>query len=596
MGNCCSSKRANGYDPESDTDAQKILEEITHSVTGGGHGHHQHANNKRHSAGNTAELKPLTAENNVNGKRNSLKSKNNIEEEREDLISASVQQQLSSQDSFDSTTSGPHSFPQQKSHTHTHTRQVSTEKVGSFGPQFKTPISSIPHHMRMEGFQRAKHNSTSSLYIKSTLSTPDNDEILKCMANALLYHIERGTNTPQKVIEIFSEEKYPISKGKLELKTIPTVDTIYKFIRDIFKAERLDSECAIMCLAYVERIITFTGVTLNPTNWRRIILSALILASKVWEDQSVWNVDFLPVFDNLTATDLNNLERQFLALLQYNVSLTASVYAKYYFELRTFSKLDSTHFPLKPLDKAGVKRLEDHSKASEYRVKTFKRSASVDQINPPEPHTRADPNVYNISLNFTSLPLKVCQEAAGYAKNFASCGCPYVFGADDCSCGSGGMDCSGLVYRSYHLAGWTGIHRVAKDQYTQGTPCGSSSTSSSSTSTISSGTSGTGSSGSSSGSGSGSGSGSSSGYSGSGVELGNNIRGGVCTPWETSGCNTGDILFFCFDDGRPCPNHELMALGNGVFAECPHKGLDCRVITVIPYHQDDFYGCKSICS
>jgi hypothetical protein len=78
----------------------------------------------------------------------------------------------------------------------------------------------------------------------------------------------------------------------------------------------------------------------------------------VWEDQSVWNVDFLPVFDNLTAQDLNKLERQFLALLQYNVSLTASLYAKYYFELRTFSKVDSTHFPLQPLDKLNAKRLE----------------------------------------------------------------------------------------------------------------------------------------------------------------------------------------------------------------------------------------------
>ncbi len=84
----------------------------------------------------------------------------------------------------------------------------------------------------------------------------------------------------------------------------------------------------------------------------------LLIAQQVWEDQSVWNVDFLPVFDNLTAQDLNKLERQFLALLQYNVSLTASLYAKYYFELRTFSKVDSLHFPLQPLDKLNAKRLE----------------------------------------------------------------------------------------------------------------------------------------------------------------------------------------------------------------------------------------------
>jgi hypothetical protein len=265
-------------------------------------------------------------------------------------------------------------------------RQGSASNMKVF-PRFKKPLSAIPQHMLREGFSRQKHNSTSSLYINSTISQPDNDELLKCMATAVLYHIEKGVASLNKTFyDIFNEEKIPIQKSKVDCKKMPDVDTIYKFLSMIFKAERLDSECAIMCLAYIERIIELTGLTMDPTNWRRIVLSALILASKVWEDQSVWNVDFLPVFDNLTAQDLNKLERQFLALLQYNVSLTASLYAKYYFELRTFSKLDSEHFPLQPLDKLNAKRLEDHSLASEYRVKTFKRSASVDQLQPIRVH------------------------------------------------------------------------------------------------------------------------------------------------------------------------------------------------------------------
>lgn len=268
-------------------------------------------------------------------------------------------------------------------------RQGSSTNIKVF-PKFKKPISAIPQHLLREGFQRQKHNSTSSLYINSTMAQPDNDELLRCLATAILYHIEKGVQSPHKTFyDIFNEEKFPITKSKIDARKMPDVDVIYKFLAMIFKAERLDAECGIMCLAYVERMITLTGLTMDPVNWRRIVLSALILASKVWEDQSVWNVDFLPVFDNLTAQDLNKLERQFLALLQYNVSLTASLYAKYYFELRTFSKVDSTHFPLQPLDKLNAKRLEDHSQASEYRVKTFKRSASVDQLTPVNAHTPA---------------------------------------------------------------------------------------------------------------------------------------------------------------------------------------------------------------
>eukprot|EP00026_Physarum_polycephalum_P007908 Phypoly_transcript_07979.p1 GENE.Phypoly_transcript_07979~~Phypoly_transcript_07979.p1 ORF type:complete len:385 (+),score=74.01 Phypoly_transcript_07979:177-1331(+) len=268
-------------------------------------------------------------------------------------------------------------------------RQGSSANIKVF-PKFKKPISAIPQHLLREGFQRQKHNSTSSLYINSTMAQPDNDELLRCLATAILYHIEKGVQSPHKTFyDIFNEEKFPITKSKIDARKMPDVDSIYKFLAMIFKAERLDAECGIMCLAYIERMITLTGLTLDPVNWRRIVLSALILASKVWEDQSVWNVDFLPVFDNLTAADLNKLERQFLALLQYNVSLTASLYAKYYFELRTFSKVDSTHFPLQPLDKLNAKRLEDHSQASEYRVRTFKRSASVDQLTPVNAHTPA---------------------------------------------------------------------------------------------------------------------------------------------------------------------------------------------------------------
>jgi len=280
------------------------------------------------------------------------------------------------------------SSPQPRSKSHPPPSRKQTQSDNPKFPKFKKPLSAIPNHLRLEGFARQKHNSTSSLYINTTLSKPDTDEVLHCMAQAVLYHIEKGVTSHHKTFfEIFDEAKFPITKEPVDTKRIPTSEDIYHFISTIFRAERLDPECAIMCLAYIERIIVLTGITIDPSNWRRVVLSALILASKVWEDQSVWNVDFLPVFDNLTAADLNKLERQFLALLQYNVSLNASLYAKYYFELRTFSQVDPQNFPLQPLDKLSAKRLEDHSQASEHRVRTFKRSASVDQLHPVEPHT-----------------------------------------------------------------------------------------------------------------------------------------------------------------------------------------------------------------
>jgi hypothetical protein len=43
---------------------------------------------------------------------------------------------------------------------------------------------------------------------------------------------------------------------------------------------QLPSECAILALAYTERLIGLSGITLHASNWRRVVLSTVILASK----------------------------------------------------------------------------------------------------------------------------------------------------------------------------------------------------------------------------------------------------------------------------------------------------------------------------
>jgi hypothetical protein len=78
----------------------------------------------------------------------------------------------------------------------------------------------------------------------------------------------------------------------------------------------------------------------------------------VWEDLAVWNVDFVSIFKNLNIKDLGFLEKQLLKLLEYNVSVPSSLYAKYYFELRELAEKDAKSFPLTPLDKDRAEQLE----------------------------------------------------------------------------------------------------------------------------------------------------------------------------------------------------------------------------------------------
>lgn len=54
----------------------------------------------------------------------------------------------------------------------------------------------------------------------------------------------------------------------------------------------------------------------------------------------------------------NELERQFLELLQFNINVSASVYAKYYFDLRELADTHELAFPLEPLSTERALKLE----------------------------------------------------------------------------------------------------------------------------------------------------------------------------------------------------------------------------------------------
>jgi len=54
----------------------------------------------------------------------------------------------------------------------------------------------------------------------------------------------------------------------------------------------------------------------------------------------------------------NELERSCLEYLQFNINVPSSVYAKYYFDLRTLANTNDLSFPLEPLSKEKALKLE----------------------------------------------------------------------------------------------------------------------------------------------------------------------------------------------------------------------------------------------
>lgn len=81
------------------------------------------------------------------------------------------------------------------------------------------------------------------------------------------------------------------------------------------------------------------------------------------------------------------MERQFLEMLQFNINVPSSVYAKYYFDLRSLAEANDLAFPGEPLSKERAQKLEAMSRVCEDRVTAealkngIKKWSSLDNVN-----------------------------------------------------------------------------------------------------------------------------------------------------------------------------------------------------------------------
>lgn len=236
-----------------------------------------------------------------------------------------------------------------------------------------------------------KYNSCSTIYVDdSTVSQPNLKSVIRLVSCAIHYHIKRRTGDRSQ--EIFDEKLYPINTDlKVPAdydKIIPEHRLIYKFMKNLFTSAQLTSECAIVTLIYLERVLTYAEIDLCPANWKRLLLGSILLASKVWDDQAVWNVDYCQILKDMNVDNMNELERQYLVLMQFNINVPSSVYAKYYFDLRKLDEDNPSSCPMEPLTKEKAIKLEAMSSVCQdkckefmlYQMKHLRRTASVNNL------------------------------------------------------------------------------------------------------------------------------------------------------------------------------------------------------------------------
>ena len=234
-----------------------------------------------------------------------------------------------------------------------------------------------------------KANSTSTIFATGSLTNPDMDGVIISMSMVMqlqmISDLDKYDYTVQERFSIFDDIIYSNDEnGKNERKVIPKLECIYKFIKDVFDCSQYSEECNIISLVYVNSVLSLSGMILHSGNWRSILLTAMLIAQKVWDDRSLVNCHFSYICPIFSTAKLNALEKRFLELLDYDVNVNGRVYAKYYFELRELLEEQANRiFSLQPLSAKDSRRLETRSNAHAARILKIKeeeRRKSMDQF------------------------------------------------------------------------------------------------------------------------------------------------------------------------------------------------------------------------
>jgi hypothetical protein len=209
------------------------------------------------------------------------------------------------------------------------------------------PANPIPTTQQHEGGVKKsrKHklvraNSTSSLYtVGGTIAVPEEDAILRSVAMIICAMIEQSASPDYNDID---------SPGTFFAcsSNTPAVapSCVYRFLKEAYSVAEWSQESNVIALVLVSRL-QHANCLVSWRNWNMLLLVALLVAQKTWDDVPLTNMDFpklwlmsSPDSTPFSIKHLTCMESEFLRLIDWNTHVAQSTYAQFYFELRALSQ------------------------------------------------------------------------------------------------------------------------------------------------------------------------------------------------------------------------------------------------------------------
>lgn len=168
---------------------------------------------------------------------------------------------------------------------------------------------------------------------------------------------ERGRAVVQTlavVVEsmVHASERMPLGyyhKTKFEAFRAPGI-SIRDYLTRIHKYASCSPECFVLALVYMDRLHQMQGFVLTELNVHRVVITSVVLAAKFFDDHYFNNAYYAKV-GGVPCPEMNELEVEYLLLINFSLHVSSETYARYYNELANhymFTRVHNASLPSSP--------------------------------------------------------------------------------------------------------------------------------------------------------------------------------------------------------------------------------------------------------
>ncbi len=169
-------------------------------------------------------------------------------------------------------------------------------------PLWQNAATSATRSIELSAEWKRICNSTSSVFVSSTISTPSTAELMLCVSAVIKIQMDHDVGAPEEVREQFP---YFTESSPNVTTDVPNLEAINVFVHDMLIAGGFSPECNVIALVYINRVIFNTGLPIHQYNWRGIVCAAYLLAQKVWDDSSLNTASFAKLFPIFTLEQVS---------------------------------------------------------------------------------------------------------------------------------------------------------------------------------------------------------------------------------------------------------------------------------------------------